>query len=35
MNNEKKSKYDTTKEHYLSKFKRNNDVEKFGFSKEA
>ncbi|EHV0178052.1 hypothetical protein KZ114_001043 [Enterococcus faecalis] len=35
MNNEKKSKYDTTKEHYLSKFKRNNDVEKFGFSREA
>lgn len=35
MDNEKSSKYDTAKEHYLSKFKRNNDVEKLGFSKEA
>lgn len=23
------------KEHYLTKFKRNNDVDKFGFSKEV
>lgn len=35
MNNEKNSNYETAKEDYLSKFKRNNDVEKLGFSKEA
>ena len=23
------------KEHYLTKFKRNNDIDKFGFSKEV
>ncbi|WP_368740039.1 hypothetical protein [Enterococcus faecalis] len=35
MNNEKNSNYETAKEDYLSKFKRNNDFEKLGFSKEA
>lgn len=35
MNNEEKARYDNAKEYYLSKFKRNNDVEKLGFQKEA
>ena len=35
MNNEEKINQDTAKEYYLSKFKRNNDVEKLGFRKEA